>query len=298
MAGSWPEPTPEADPPMSASRRGSCARKPCASASPQVQHEPYVFTAVSRSSRTRAGLAVVLAYNGFSVSHTGSPRNPARSPSERAGQAVLLAACLVLMFSAAGTLYWLTGWAFLTVVVLGLFLHRAYVAARNAAVLERRDRIGAGTKPWDLAWLLVFWPLMLAAPVVAGLDTVRLGHRPLAVWLVPQGAFFFACGMRLSALAMVANPYSEGTARIQPDQRVVDAGPYKRVRHPGYAGLALWALAGPLLLRSAWAFVPGVFAVAWVVVRTALEDRMLRRELAGYPDYARRVRWRLVPGIW
>lgn len=202
------------------------------------------------------------------------------------------------MFSAAGTVHWPTGWAFLAVVVVGLFLHRAYVAARNPALLERRDRIGAGTKPWDVAWLLVFWPLMLAAPVVAGLDTVRLGHRPLAAWLVPLGALLFASGMGLSALAMVANPYFEGTARIQPGQRVVDAGPYQRVRHPGYAGLALWALASPLLLRSARAFVPGVAAVAWVVVRTALEDRMLRRELAGYPYYVRRVRWRLVPSLW
>ena len=106
--------------------------------------------------------------------------------------------------------------------------------------------------------------------------------------------------MALSAAAMAVNPYFEGTARIQGDlgQRVVDAGPYRRVRHPGYAGLALWPLSAPMLLLSRWAFAPGALAAAWVVLRTALEDRMLRRGLTGYADYARRVRWRLLPGVW
>ena len=99
---------------------------------------------------------------------------------------------------------------------------------------------------------------------------------------------------------MSVNPFFEGTVRLQTErgQRVVDSGPYAKVRHPGYAGLCLWALATPLLLRapvSAW--VAGA-TVAWVVLRTVLEDRLLRRGLAGYEDYVRRVRWRLVPGLW
>jgi protein-S-isoprenylcysteine O-methyltransferase Ste14 len=172
------------------------------------------------------------------------------------------------------------------------------VAARNPQVLVKRDRIGEGTKAWDVVWVVVFWLLMLVAPIVAGVDTQRLGHRPLAAWTVPLGGALFAAGMALSALAMAVNPFFEGTARIQPGQVVVDAGLYRVLRHPGYAGLALWALSGPLLLRSALAFGPALVTAAWVVVRTVLEDRMLRRELAGYQGYARLVRWRLVPGLW
>lgn len=81
----------------------------------------------------------------------------------------------------------------------------------------------------------------------------------------------------------------------------LDAGPgglEQAVRHPGYLGLVLWALASPFLLLSARALFPAALAAAWVVMRTALEDALLRRELPGYAEYARRVRFRLVPGAW
>ena len=226
-----------------------------------------------------------------------TPATP-RPLAARLAEAMLAVALVAALFASAGTLRWPAGWIYLAVVAGGLLAHRAWVAARNPQVLVRRDRVGEGTKAWDTAWVAVFWPLMLLAPVVAGIDTVRLGHRPLAAWTVPLGAAIHATGMALSALAMAANPFFEGTARIQPGQVVVDGGPYRAVRHPGYVGLALWALGSPLLLRSALAFVPALLAAAWVVLRTALEDRMLRRELAGYEGYARRVRWRLLPGVW
>ena len=88
--------------------------------------------------------------------------------------------------------------------------------------------------------------------------------------------------------------------RIQAERghRVVDEGPYRAVRHPGYLGLVLWALGSSFLLQSVWALAPSALAAAWVVLRTALEDALLRRELDGYEEYARRVRFRLVPGVW
>jgi len=134
--------------------------------------------------------------------------------------------------------------------------------------------------------------------VLAGVETSRLGHAPLPFWSAGAGAALLASGVVLSARAMVANPYFEGTVRLQPDQRVADGGPYRRVRHPGYAGLALWVLGAPLLTRSAWGLELGVAAAAWLAVRTALEDRLLRRSLPGYQAYADRVRWRLMPGLW
>lgn len=88
--------------------------------------------------------------------------------------------------------------------------------------------------------------------------------------------------------------------RIQHDRghRVIDQGPYRVIRHPGYVGVALWALAGPCLLCSWAALAPAGAVVLWLVLRTALEDALLRRELPGYADYAARVRWRWLPGVW
>jgi protein-S-isoprenylcysteine O-methyltransferase Ste14 len=141
---------------------------------------------------------------------------------------------------------------------------------------------------------------MAATAVTAGLDHGAHGGGTLPWPAWAAGLALLALALAVSARAMAVNPFFEGTARIQRDagQRVVDAGPYRLVRHPGYLGLAGWALASPLLLLSARALVPALAAAAWVALRTALEDAMLRRELDGYAQYARRVRWRLVPGLW
>jgi len=221
-----------------------------------------------------------------------------RGPGERAAALALAGGGLVATFASAGTLRWPAGWTLVAALAAGLAAHGAYVRARNPGLAGRRARVGPGTARWDLAWLWVFWPLVLAGPVLGGLETVRLGRGSLPpAWAVAGGALLIA-GLALSARAMAVNPHFEGTARLQPGQRVVDAGPYRVVRHPGYAGLALMVLGGSALLRSRWALAAGASGAAWVALRTALEDRMLRAGLAGYGAYARRVRHRLVPGVW
>lgn len=206
---------------------------------------------------------------------------------------------LVLPFVAAGTARWVPGWAYFGLLLLVQGGHQRYVRRHDPELLQRRKHIGQGTLAWDMIWTLLFWPLLASVAVVAGLDH-RLGWSPAPVWLWPLGLALVVFGMGISARAMAHNPHFEGTVRLQTDRdhRVIDAGPYRRVRHPGYLGLALWALAGPFLLLSWAALIPAAAVVAWVALRTALEDRFLRRELAGYADYAARVRWRLWPGLW
>jgi protein-S-isoprenylcysteine O-methyltransferase Ste14 len=96
------------------------------------------------------------------------------------------------------------------------------------------------------------------------------------------------------------NRFFSGTVRLQPErgQRVVSSGPYRWIRHPGYAGGLLVYLATPIFLDSIWACLPAILLTALLVLRTALEDRFLQDELAGYREYAGRVRYRLVPGVW
>lgn len=208
---------------------------------------------------------------------------------------VAMAGCL---FVAAGTAEWPAGWAFVAMTAAALAWHRIHVVHRNPAVVARRQEVRAGTRPWDKLWLALFWPLMLATPMVAALDAVRFRRLPMTPWLWPVGLALLAAGLAISARAMAVNPFFEGTVRIQEDQRVVEDGPYRRIRHPGNLGLALWALSSPFLLGSRWALLLAAATAAWVVLRTALEDRLLRHELPGYADYARRVRWRLLPGAW
>jgi protein-S-isoprenylcysteine O-methyltransferase Ste14 len=211
----------------------------------------------------------------------------------------VFAAWLVLPFTLAQSVRWLAGWAHLSVIVTGTVLESLFVARRNPALKARRKQIGAGTKTWDLAWNIAFWPLMASIAIVGGLQHGANGDS-LPAWLLPVGFAVVASGFALSAWAMGTNPYFEGTVRIQTEvgHRAFEDGPYRFVRHPGYVGIVLWALGTPLLVLSVWSLGAALAAAAWVVLRTALEDMTLRRELPGYVDYCQRTRFRLVPKLW
>jgi protein-S-isoprenylcysteine O-methyltransferase Ste14 len=99
---------------------------------------------------------------------------------------------------------------------------------------------------------------------------------------------------------MAANPFFETTVRIQDEtgHQTVSSGPYSIVRHPGYVAFILTYLATPLMLDSLWGLVPAGIVLILFILRTAREDQTLHDELPGYPDYTKKVRYRLFPGIW
>ena len=174
-----------------------------------------------------------------------------------------------------------------------------YVGAVNPQVLVHRAWLKKGTETWDWVWLGVFTPAFLAIPAVAAFDA-NSGSSPLPPWTEPTGLVFFLLGLGLFLRAMGENPFFEKTVRIQSERghHVIDSGPYRFVRHPGYVGLLAWIISFPPLLASERAFIPAAVTIVAVVVRTALEDRTLHAKLPGYADYATRVRFRLVPGLW
>ena len=136
-----------------------------------------------------------------------------------------------------------------------------------------------------------------------GLAALDLGHTHvggLSAWLAIPGVLLYVIGSTLNQWAMMHNPHFERCVRIQRDRghRVVTSGPYGLVRHPGYLGSLLVYLAFPCIVGSALAFGGSLLGVIGTVVRTRLEDRTLREELAGYSEYARVVRHRLVPHVW
>jgi protein-S-isoprenylcysteine O-methyltransferase Ste14 len=107
-------------------------------------------------------------------------------------------------------------------------------------------------------------------------------------------------GYALSSWALVENRFFSGMVRLQTDrgQRVVSSGPYRWMRHPGYAGALLVYLVTPLFLDSALVYLPTLLVIGLYVLRTSMEDGFLQGNLEGYRDYAGQVRYRLLPGIW
>ena len=174
-----------------------------------------------------------------------------------------------------------------------------YFLKTSPGMVQERLRPGPGGK--DSVTRPVGALLMLAHLVVAGLDVGRFHwqpHVPFAIQIVALAAI--AASLGGSMWAMSVNPFFSTAVRIQRERghRVITAGPYRTVRHPGYTGTILWFFASPLALGSWWAALPMLPAVPLIVRRTWLEDKLLQEELKGYAEYAQKVRYRLVPGAW
>jgi protein-S-isoprenylcysteine O-methyltransferase Ste14 len=207
-----------------------------------------------------------------------------------------------LLFGSAGRLDWVMGWALVGVYALWVGGVAVIMIPTNPEMLaERARRSLEGTKKWDMVILSVVGVIELVKLIVAGLD-MRWGWSPqfpLALQLAGVVVAVLAQDVLLT-WSMAANAFFSMTVRIQEERghTVVTGGPYRYVRHPGYAASILFLLATPLILSSVWAFIPSGISVLLSIVRTALEDKTLLEELDGYEEYAQRVRYRLLPGIW
>jgi protein-S-isoprenylcysteine O-methyltransferase Ste14 len=206
-----------------------------------------------------------------------------------------------LLFAGAGRLDWLNGWVFLGIWIATKAVSSLRLVRRDPRLLAERAASHADTKGWDRVVLPAYMLLGLVTLLVASLDggaNDRSGSMPAALNLA--GVVVYLSATAVAQWAMESNPYHSAVSRIQSDrgQKVVLSGPYAVVRHPTYAASTVMWLATPLILDSWWALIPAALTGAMMVLRTALEDRMLRQDLPGYSDYAARVRYRLVVGVW
>jgi protein-S-isoprenylcysteine O-methyltransferase Ste14 len=201
-----------------------------------------------------------------------------------------------LLFGAAGRLDWNAGWLVVVLSLVGLLLEETWLPD---ALKAERSRTREGSKGWDVVLTrIVMIGLLVATVVIAGLEARWSPARAWPSWWLAPALVVWTLGYALAIGAMRANPFFSRTVRIQEEHRVVRSGPYRWLRHPGYAASLLFTLATPALLDSAWAYVPAAASALAILVRTGLEDATLRRELAGYGRYASEVRFRLVPGVW
>ena len=166
--------------------------------------------------------------------------------------------------------------------------------AARLAITESKDV----TPVWDKVLLAVFWLLgYFVVYWVAG----RTCDLSLPVGAVAvAGSIVYLLSAALTAWALAENRYAEAVSRVQDDrgQRVCSTGLYTFVRHPMYSAIIMWCVAVVMVLPSVWVALVSAAVAAVIVVRTALEDSMLARGLAGYAEYQRSVRWRLIPFVW
>jgi len=197
---------------------------------------------------------------------------------------------------------WWEAWAYAIIGILGFAISRVLAARRHPDLLAERARFlqHENAKPWDKLVAPLVGLGGGLVPLVAGLDALFDWSPTFSLPVKIVSLAIILAGYALGSYALIENRFFSGMVYIQTDRghQVVSSGPYRWMRHPGYAGALLTYLATPLFLDSRWGFLPAVFLAILLVIRTGLEDRVLQDELAGYCDYVRRVRYRLLPGVW
>jgi len=209
----------------------------------------------------------------------------------------------LVLLVCGGDFGWWQAWGYSLLIVAAGPGGRIWAERRHPGLLAERQNMEKiqSAKAWDKV-LAPLMALSLSFPlvIVAGLDH-RFGWSPIfPLWLIVLGFLLISLGYAFAAWALAENRFFSSVVRIQTDRGhvVCDSGPYRIVRHPGYAGNMV-ALPGIVLaLSSMWTLIPLAVALIIAVIRTVLEDQTLQDELPGYRDYVRRVRYRLIPGIY
>ncbi len=216
---------------------------------------------------------------------------------------LLIVIMMVVLFLSAGRLDWWEAWAYIVQALLVLLVSRAILLVKYPDVALERAEAGKkeDVKPWDKILspvTAVYGPLV--SWVLAGLD-LRYGLTPdLPNAIQVIALVVLTAGSVIGTWAMIANRFFSSHVRIQTDRghTVVNTGLYRIVRHPGYAGAVISWLASPIFFSSYLMVIPAILMIILNMIRTYLEDETLQEELPGYKEYARKVRFRLFPGIW
>ena len=209
----------------------------------------------------------------------------------------------VLVFLAAGTLRWWQAWVYIGISYAASITSRVIVSKLHPDLLQERLHYSDKTdaKKWDKVLLPIVAMICPAAYfLTAGFDKRYGWSDSMPLWLYLAALVLTLAFYAFSTWALAENRFFSAVVRIQTDrgQTVVDSGPYRYVRHPGYLAGILVALTFPLMMGSRWAYIPVGIMCVLMFVRTSLEDNALFNELPGYTEYTRKTRYRLFPGIW
>jgi protein-S-isoprenylcysteine O-methyltransferase Ste14 len=205
----------------------------------------------------------------------------------------------VLLVSAGRLTYW-QGWL-LGAVFFAIVLVSPFIFADKKDVIFERAHPGPGTKWWDKIFFVLYIPAFLCVFIVSALDAGRFHWSPiLPAPLYVISLLVFLLSHSAILWCMWTNKFFSSTVRIQTDRGhyVIQTGPYRFVRHPGYFAAIFWFISASLILGSLYGLIPVAVVIMLLFVRTYLEDSTLQKELPGYSDYAKKVPFRLIPYIW
>lgn len=201
-----------------------------------------------------------------------------------------------MLFLLAGSfLYW-QGWLYLGVIFVPLFFAVSYFLKNDPGLLERRmkmrEKIGEQKRIVLLSSII-----FLVGFLIPGLD-YRYQWSDVPVVLVLAADVTVFLGYSIVFLTLRENSYASRIIEVEPGQKVISTGPYAVIRHPMYAGVLLMFLFTPLALGSYWAMVVFIPLAVMIMFRILNEEEVLSRDLAGYQEYCRKVRYRLIPRVW
>lgn len=214
----------------------------------------------------------------------------------------MLVAYILALFLPAGTFAWVSGWAYVAIISVFTIGLTAWLIRYDPALMAERltGLRQPGRKKWDKIFIPIVFAGFFVWLAVMGLDAVRFRCSNIPIWLQMAGCVLLTISFYVFYLTFRANPFLSPAVRIQKErgQRVISIGPYRHVRHPMYSGLVLYIVGTALTLGSWIGVAFGSLLIAAVALRAIFEEQTLLRELPGYEEYMKRIRFRMIPGVW
>jgi protein-S-isoprenylcysteine O-methyltransferase Ste14 len=203
------------------------------------------------------------------------------------------------LFWPAGTFHYWQAWVFIFVFMFATMGPSVYLAVKMPDALQRRMKAGPFAETRPLQKLIIVGTVVsVAAVLVVSAFDHRFGWSRVPTPVVVVGNVLVFLGLTIAQFVVIQNNYAGATITVEAGQKVVSTGLYGIVRHPMYSGTLVMMLGTPLALDSYWGLVLIAPALPILAARIIDEEKMLRQELDGYPDYTQKVRYRLVPGVW
>jgi protein-S-isoprenylcysteine O-methyltransferase Ste14 len=208
----------------------------------------------------------------------------------------------LLLFLGAGTADWLAAWVFLVEMIVLSIVGGLWLIRHDPALVQERlaPPIQKGQPTADKVLLPVIILEISGAIVLMALDAVRFAWSSVPFWVQAVGDLLLLLSIWISFQTLGENSFAAPVVKVQESrgQTVISSGPYRHVRHPMYAGVLMFLVGTSLLLGSWWGLITMPVLALLLAVRIQIEENALRAGLKGYEDYARRVRYRLIPLIW